>query len=939
MGARLGKNLYHLDLKITVPTSTALFSLSVPTSMSTWHQRLGHVNHQYIHKMANSNMIDGLNINNAAESFLPCEGCAYGKSHRTPFPTDGRKRATSVGELIHSDICGPMSVPSIGGSRYYVLFKDDFSGFRVVHFIRQKSEASELFKLFVIRLHSETGQRVHTLRSDNGGEYGGKEFNSWLSKKGIKHESSAPYNPEQNGVSERANRTVVESARSLIHMKKLPLELWAEAINCAVYTLNRVMSRTISTTPYEAWFKTKPNVGHFKVFGSEAYVHIPECNRKKLDPKSEKCFFVGYSETHKAYRFWNADQRKIKISRDAIFNEESTADTPIYSPDKMKWTTKEQGLPPAAITDPTTQDDESDPFHGFETEDPHIDPKASNEKVYPQRVRKPPGEWWKVSQPDCAQYALHAAVHPDIEEPSSYNQAIQSNEAKHWMMAMKEEFDSLIKNGTWALTNLPPGKTVIKSRWVYKLKRGSENEIQRFKARFVAKGFSQKPGIDFDETYAPVVKYDSLRTILAIAAAEDLEISQLDVKTAFLNGDLEEEIYLQQPQGFAADGKEKQVCRLLKSLYGLKQASRSWNQKFDSFLTEYGLTPSTADQCVYFNHDGKGLTIVAIWVDDGLICSYNQSKIDSIVQSLNSNFEITSGPAAMFVGLQISRIRSQKLLFLHQSHYIRKVLKRFNMADCNPKKVPADPHSRLDKNMCPSSPTEMDSMSKIPYREAVGSLLYIMVTTRPEIAFAVNQVSRFCQNPGPLHWESVKRILSYLAGTINYGLRFCDGPNSGTLVAFSDSDYAGDQETRRSTSGNVFMFNNGPVAWGSKQQHCVTLSTAEAEYVAACEAAKVTIWLRRLLHDITFTQRAPTPLLCDNQSTIKLVYNPELHQRTKHIEIRLHFIREKQAEGEINVSYVDTSHQLADIFTKPLDCAKFETCRKAIGVEDLPIVD
>ena len=244
--------------------------------MSTWHQRLGHVNHQYIHKMAKSNMIDGLNINNAAESSLPCEGCAYGKSHRTPFPTEGRKRATSVGELIHSDICGPISVPSIGGSRYYVLFKDDFSGFRVVHFIRQKSEASELFKLFVIRLHSETGQCVHTLRSDNGGEYGGKEFNSWLSKKGIKHESSAPYNPEQNGVSERANRTVVESARSLIHMKKLPLELWAEAINCAVYTLNRVMSRTISTTPYEAWFKTKPNVGHFKVFSSEAYVHIPE---------------------------------------------------------------------------------------------------------------------------------------------------------------------------------------------------------------------------------------------------------------------------------------------------------------------------------------------------------------------------------------------------------------------------------------------------------------------------------------------------------------------------------------------------------------------------------------------------------------------------------------------------------------------------------------
>lgn len=473
-----------------------------------------------------------------------------------------------------------------------------------------------------------------------------------------------------------------------------------------------------------------------------------------------------------------------------------------------------------------------------------------NARVYPTRSRRPPGEWWKVGGASHAHCAFTAVDDPEREEPSTYQEAISSDDANNWRLAMQDEYDSLIKNNTWILTQLPPGRKVIKNKWVFKLKREQDNSVQRYKARLVAKGFTQRQGVDYDETYSPVVKYDSLRIVLSIAAAEDLEISQLDVKTAFLYGDLNEEIYIEQPQGFIQTGKEADVCRLLKSLYGLKQASRSWNQKLDGFLIEYGLIRSSADPCVYFLNDGEGLTIVAIWVDDGLICSHHQSRIDDIVQQLNSKFEITSGPATFFVGLQILRDRSQRRLFLSQSHYIKQMLHKFGMENCKPKGIPADPHGRLTALMSPSDEEEIKKMESIPYREAVGSLMYAMVTTRPDIAYAVSQVAQFAQNPGQAHWEGVKRIFSYLAGTTHHGISFSGSMEKNSLLAYTDSDYAGDVDNRKSTTGYVIMLNNGPSAWCSKRQQCTTLSTTEAEYVAACESAKELVWLRSLLKDI-----------------------------------------------------------------------------------------
>ncbi len=323
VGERIGRTLYHLAITVDPPCDWACFTTPAPPSIDVWHQRLAHTSTKKIRKMASLQMVNGLILPIEDVSRIhPCTGCMSGKMERSKFKS-GRTRAIQVGQLIHSDVCGPMHVATPRGSRYFVLFSDDFSGYRSVYFLKQKSEVADSFREYVNHLRTETGQMVHTLRADNGGEFIGHHFKEWLSNHGIKLETSAPHTPEQNGVSERANRTIMEAARSLIHAKNVPLELWGEAIACAVYTLNRVSTKTTPNTPYQNWFGTKPDVSNLRIFGSTAYIHVPKAERRKLDSKSVTCHFVGYCATQKAYRFWDPITRKIRISRDVIFNEQA----------------------------------------------------------------------------------------------------------------------------------------------------------------------------------------------------------------------------------------------------------------------------------------------------------------------------------------------------------------------------------------------------------------------------------------------------------------------------------------------------------------------------------------------------------------------------------------------------------------------------------------
>ena len=409
---------------------------------------------------------------------------------------------------------------------------------------------------------------------------------------------------------------------------------------------------------------------------------------------------------------------------------------------------------------------------------------------------------------------------------------------------------------------------------------------------------------------------DSIRTLLSIAAADDTEIVQFDVKTAFLYGTLDEDIYMDPPQGLEVPSGF--VCHLKKSLYGLKQASRFWNKKFNDFLTRYDLLPSSADPCVYVS-SGEPRIITTIVVDDGLAICPSKHHLDDMICYLKEHFEITQGSAEMYVGLHISRDRKTRRLWIDQTQFISNMIQKYGYGDAHPVSTPMDCNVHLQAPL----KDDQSHIPDYPYQSIVGSLLYCATITRADIATATTTVAKFSSNYTEIHCTAVKRILKYLRGTTHFAICYSGSEKSNLLTSFSDADYAGDLDDRKSRSGCILMLNHGPISWLSCKQQCTASSTTESEYIAACLTAKETVWSPRLLADMGYCQSSPTQLFSDNQAAIRLVANPKYHKRTKHIDVVYHLIREFQEHGEIIVSYVHTADQLADILTKALPRTSF----------------
>ncbi|KAM2380536.1 hypothetical protein EV1_040838 [Malus domestica] len=515
-------------------------------------------------------------------------------------------------------------------------------------------------------------------------------------------------------------------------------------------------------------------------------------------------------------------------------------------------------------------------------------------------------------------------------EPETYEEARAHNDSDKWMKAMESEMDSLLKNNTYELVELPKGRKALKNKWVFKLK--NDDNMTRYKARLVVKGFGQKKGVDFDEIFSPVVKMTSIRVILGMAASMDLELEQLDVKTAFLHGNLEEEIYMEQPKGFEVKGKETLVCKLKKSLYGLKQAPRQWNKKFNSFMVSNGYKRTHADSCVYIKQfSGGKFIILLLYVDDMLIVGQDAFMIKKLKEELSKSFDMKDlGPAKQILGMEIIRDRKSKKLWLSQEKYVERVLERFNMKAAKSVSSPLANHIKLSKESCPKTYEEKEKMAVVPYSSAVGSIMYAMVCTRPDIAHAVGVVSRFLSNPGKDHWEAVKWILRYLKGTSKMCL--CFGGSKPILEGFTDADMGGDLDGRKSTSGYLFTFAGGAVSWQSKLQKCVALSTTEAEYIAATEACKELLWLKRFLQELGFKQ-SDYGVYCDSQSALDLSKNTAYHSRTKHIDIRYHWIRDAIENKMLQLKKIHTDNNSSDMLTKVVTKSKLEFCIKAAGMD------
>jgi hypothetical protein len=685
--------------------------------------------------------------------------------------------------------------------------------------------------------------------------------------------------------------------------------------------------------------------------------------------------FIGYETVahSKAYRMYDPATKKVHISRDVVFEEEKAwrwdnepdGANANNEPFVVEFSThldagvevakdglrddpqeiensEDIGVFDTPVNDGLTEDGDgfADHYPELEVWNPE-DPPATPVQAAPNSPRTPAAaSVGASSESEPLRLRNVSSIYRDtvpidfeysglcllgIEEPGNYNEA---KDVPSWRRAMEEELSSINDNKTWTLTTLPAGHKAIGLKWVFKLKRDSKGEVVKHKARLVAKGYVQRQGIDFEEVFAPVARLETVRLLIAIAAQEGWQVHHMDVKSAFLNGDLVEEVYVAQAPGFEKKGEEHKVLKLHKALYGLRQAPRAWNSKLDKSLVALGFEKCPLEHAVYKRSRKGDRLLVGVYVDDLIITGGSAKEIDAFKNQMKTLFSISDlGLLSYYLGIEVHQ--SSGKISLSQAAYAAKILDKCGMKDCNPTLIPMDPRAKLSKE---SSNPLVDSTQ---YRSIVGSLRYL-IHTRPDIAHSVGIVSRFMEKPTTEHLAAVKQVLRYVKGTLDHGCVYEKGEEGLKVHGYSDSDLAGDIDDRKSTSGMVFYLGCNPISWCSQKQKVVALSSCEAEYIAASSAACQGLWLGRLLTDLMMKKEVePVVLRIDNQSAIALCKNPVFHERTKHIEIRYHFIRDCVEAGSIDVQYVCTNEQLADILTKALSRPKFQEMRCKIGVQEM----
>lgn len=923
----------------------------------SWHRRLGHLNFKDLLEGARKGTMKGLNINFSLNNVdMQCDICSKGKMIRNSFPKMS-ERKTNLLEIIHTDVCGPFRVESLGKSKYYIEFIDDNSRWCEVRFMKSKSEVLQKTKEYIAMVEKQTDRKIKCIQSDNGTEYTNNDFNKFLKQHGILRRLTVPYNPEQNGIAERKNRTLVSTARCLLIQSGLPPSFWAEAINTANYIRNRCPSKSLNgKTPYEMWTGKPPNVSTFKEFGCNVYCLNRDRGKGKFDQRCKEGIFIGYSEETKGYRVWLPNERKTEISRDVKFLE-STGTQEIEFEDFFPEEEPAEIIPKSSnnhnvLVEIEEIDSESAAENGNERE------YGIQEENEVKRGRGRPtfvktgfrGRPKKKYQEIPNMPNINAESHEEVNiSEVTMKQAIYGPDATEWYQAMVSEIISIIKNETWILVDRPNKENVIGSRIVLRNKFNADGTLERRKARLVAQGFSQEPGIHFQQTFAPVARLSSLRLVTALAAQCKMKIHQLDVTCAYLNGELEEIIYMESPkqlpdilriiteQDNSKIGEKarnmlqnlqhgNKVCLLKKSLYGLRQAGRSWYGKLNRTLCDLGAEPTTSDPCVYSMGEGEDLLIILIYVDDILIASKSDKMIKELKENLSRKFELKDiGNVNYCLGIEFSQ--DENGVSLNQRGYITDLLNRFGMMDS---KIISTP---MDSNVKMINPTEpaTDEEEKLPYRELVGALTYLAVATRPDISYAVSCLGQFNNCYRKIHWTAAKRVLRYLKESINLGITY--RTDNQELKGYVDADWGNCQNDRRSYTGYAFLLSGGPVSWESKKQRTVALSSTEAEFMGMTEIAKETIYLRKFMSELGFADACDeVQIFTDSMSGLKLAENPTFHNRSKHIDIRYHFIREVLNCRLMKLNHVSSENMVSDVLTKALPRQKHHRCVEMLGL-------
>jgi histone deacetylase 1/2 len=895
-------------------------------SASNWHERMGHNNLSDLTRLQQS--VNGMAFKNSGMGH--CDVCSEAKAHKQNICRQPVPRASKKFELIYSDVAGPIQTPSLDGMRYAISFIDSHSRFARVYFMRTKDEALLKFRKFC----ADEGQPI-AMRTDNGGEYVNKAFEDLCLDRGIKLELTTPYNPQQNGTAERRWRTTFEMARCLLRTAGLPNEFWVRAVDTAFYITNRCLTSSLPAgkTPFELWTGKKPDLSRMKTFGCSAFRYI-EVSHGKLNNKATKEVFIGYTPISGTYILYNPETQNVNVSRNVTFNESeflfsrsSTQSKPTLSePDLLDFDSEDPEAKigrSAILASPQANvgNEEEPEVSIVETVSTDSASTSADVTTRSGRVIRQP-QW--LNQYVTGEEFESSCLAICDDTPSSYKDAMASTCKDEWSKAIQVEYDALMKNGTWRLEQLPQGKRSIGSRWVFRVKRFADGTIEKYKARLVAKGFAQQPGSDYFETFAPTAKLTTLRACFALAAQSESKIFQLDVKSAYLNAEMNEDVYMDQPEGYVKEPNKHLVCKLVKCLYGLKQAGREWNAKLCKWFVDHNFTQSTNDPCLFT----RGALIVVIWVDDILYFAPTSSLSATFLSEFKETFAIDDkGEMVWFLGNQIEQ--RPGTIRLHQGKFIEDILTKSGMSNCAKTSLPAVAGTRQSKQDCPKpdSPEAKEMEIYHPtYRTIVGSLLYLSVMSRPDITFTVCNLSQFVTNPGMSHWRALKHLLRYLKGTQTKAMTFKRVSSASFyLRGFSDSDWASDSDDRRSMSGYCFaLTDNGPlVSWQARKQGCIALSSCEAEYVALSQAAQEMVFLSGLINDIGIEVREIPTLFCDNQGSVALASNSMCNKRSKHIDIRHHFIRDQVKSSKVKVTYVSTRENWADLFTKNLSNPRF----------------
>ncbi|GJS63034.1 retrovirus-related pol polyprotein from transposon TNT 1-94 [Tanacetum coccineum] len=970
-----GNNLYTLSLgDIMASSPICLLSKASKTKSWLWYRRLSHLNFGAINHLARHGLGRGLMKLKFEKDHL-CSACAMGKSKKKPHKPKSEDTNQEKLYLLHMDLCGPMRVASVNGKKYILVIVDDYSRFTWVKFLRSKDEAPDFIIKFLKMIQLRLKVPVRRIRTDNGTEFVNQTLREYYEKVGISHETSVARSPQQNGVVERRNRTLIEAARTMLIYAKALLFLWAEAVATACYTQNRSIIRLRhGKTPYELLHDKLPDLSFFHVFGALCYPTNDSENLGKLQPKADIGIFIGYAPTKKAFRIYNRRTRRIietiHVDFDeltAMASEHSSSgpalhemtpatissglvpnpppSTPFVPPSRTDWDMLFQPLfdellnPPPSVDHPapevvapidevaapvpavstgspssTTVDQDApspsnsqttpdtqppvipndveednhdievahmgnDPYFGIPIPEVPSDQSSSSDSIHTNvppdhQISEHNNKWTKdhpleniigeLARPVSTRLQLHEQAlfcyydaFLTAVEPKTYKDALTQ---ACWIEAMQEELNEFERLEVWELVPRPDKVMVITLKWIYKVKLDELGGILKNKARLVARGYRQEEGIDFEESFAPVARLEAIRIFLAFAAHMNMVVYQMDVKTAFLNGNLREEVYVSQPDGFVDKDKPNHVYKLKKALYGLKQAPRAWYDMLSSFLISQDFSKGSVDPTLFIRRDGKELLLVQIYVDDIIFAASTPELCDLFSKIMCSKFKMSMmGKISFFLGLQISQ--SPRGIFINQSKYALESLKKYGFDSCDPVDTPMVEKSKLDEDK------EGKAVDPSHYRGMIGTLLYL-TASRPDLQFSICMCARNFQ---------------------------CG-----------------------------FMLKS------------TAISSTKAEYIAFQACCLKFLWMRSQLTDYGFGFNK-IPMYYDNKSAIALCCNNVQHSRSKHIDIIFHFIKEHVENGVIELYFVNTEYQLADIFTKALGRERIEFLINKLGMRSFTL--